>query len=91
MTFGHYVVFEDESGDHSLTSINAEYPVFVLAFCVFEKERYADRVLPAGTRLLPRRCHRIDHQGLAMMPPVSTRISRSQLKSTPRSEFGCRS
>ena len=51
MTFGDYVVFVDESGDHSLTSINAEYPVFVLAFCVFEKERYAARVLPAVTRL----------------------------------------
>ena len=51
MTFGDYVVFVDESGDHSLTSINAEYPVFVLGFCVFEKERYAARVLPAVTRL----------------------------------------
>lgn len=38
MTFGDYVVFADESGDRSLTSINAEYQVFVLAFCVFEKE-----------------------------------------------------
>lgn len=51
LKFGDYVVFVDESGDHSVTSINAEYPVFVLGFCVFEKERYAASVLPAVTRI----------------------------------------
>jgi hypothetical protein len=35
-----YVVFVDESGDHSLTSIDQEYPVFVLAFCVFKHDAY---------------------------------------------------
>ena len=29
--FSDYVVYVDESGDHSLTSIDADYPVFVLA------------------------------------------------------------
>ena len=29
-----YIVYVDESGDHSLTSINPRYPLFVLSFCV---------------------------------------------------------
>lgn len=45
--FSDYIVYVDESGDHSLTSIDAGYPVFVLSFCVFRKDDYADRVTPA--------------------------------------------
>lgn len=36
-----FTVFVDESGDHSLDPINLEYPVFVLAFCVFRKDEYS--------------------------------------------------
>lgn len=46
----NFVVYVDESGDHSLTSIDPHYPVFVLAFCVFRKEDYAGHILPAVTR-----------------------------------------
>lgn len=42
-----YIVYVDESGDHSLTSIDESYPVFVLSFCVFQKENYARAVTPA--------------------------------------------
>jgi hypothetical protein len=45
--FSDYIVYVDESGDHSLTSIDAGYPVFVLSFCVFRKDDYAERVTPA--------------------------------------------
>lgn len=45
-----YIVYVDESGDHSLTSINPQYPVFVLAFCIFHKRHYADTVIPALTK-----------------------------------------
>jgi len=45
--FSDYIVYVDESGDHSLTSIDAGYPVFVLSFCVFRKNDYAERVTPA--------------------------------------------
>ena len=40
---GHsaYVVYVDESGDHNLESIDQEYPVFVLSFCVFRKGNYS--------------------------------------------------
>lgn len=47
MEFGDYIVYVDESGDHSLTNIDANYPVFVLAFCVFHKRYYSDTVVPA--------------------------------------------
>jgi hypothetical protein len=51
MEFSDYIVYVDESGDHGLVSINALYPVFVLAFCVFEKQGYASKVVPAMTSL----------------------------------------
>ncbi|HAO92582.1 MAG: 3-deoxy-D-manno-octulosonic acid transferase [Deltaproteobacteria bacterium GWB2_55_19] len=41
---GSYIVYVDESGDHSLTSIDREYPVFVLSFCVFQKDVYVKTV-----------------------------------------------
>ena len=47
-TFDDYIVFVDESGDHSLTSIDQSYPIFVLAFCVFGKKHYAEDVTPAA-------------------------------------------
>lgn len=49
--FSDYIVYVDESGDHSLKSIDANYPVFVLTFCVFRKEYYADTVAPALRKL----------------------------------------
>lgn len=36
------ILFLDESGDHSLTKIDSQYPVFVLAGCVIE-EQYHDK------------------------------------------------
>lgn len=38
--FSDYIVYVDESGDHSLSNINKEYPVFVLAFYIFKKSDY---------------------------------------------------
>jgi hypothetical protein len=46
MPFGDYLVFVDESGDHSLTSINPFHPVFVLAFVIIRKADYIQRVCP---------------------------------------------
>lgn len=45
--FSEHIVFVDESGDHSLESIDPQYPMFVLAFCVFRKEDYALQVCPS--------------------------------------------
>jgi hypothetical protein len=49
--FSDFVVYVDESGDHSLDSINAQYPVFVLALCVFHKRHYAEKIVPAVEKL----------------------------------------
>lgn len=45
--FGKYIVYVDESGDHSLKSIDENYPVFALAFCVFHKRHYSEAIVPA--------------------------------------------
>lgn len=41
-----YIVYVDESGDHSLVDINDQYPVFVLAFCIFKIADYVSDVVP---------------------------------------------
>ncbi len=51
LDYGNYVVYVDESGDHSLESINPRYPLFVLAFCIFEKYHYVQKVIPALSEL----------------------------------------
>lgn len=48
---GEFVVYVDESGDHGLQSVDADFPVFVLAFCIFTIEDYVERVVPAVQRL----------------------------------------
>lgn len=50
MGFSDYVIYVDESGDHGLTSIDPDYPIFVLNFCIFEQEHYAGTVVPALKR-----------------------------------------
>jgi len=45
--FSDYIVFVDESGDHGLVSIDPQFPVFTLAFCVISKAEYASTVVPA--------------------------------------------
>lgn len=49
--FSDYIVYVDESGDHSLVSIDPEYPIFVLSFCIFRKDEYAQAMTPAVRRL----------------------------------------
>ncbi|MDH4564097.1 DUF3800 domain-containing protein [Pseudomonas sp. BN411] len=41
-----WIVFVDESGDHSLTSIDETYPIFALTFCVIRKAEYIERLTP---------------------------------------------
>ena len=47
-SFSRFIVYVDESGDHGRGS--NEYPVFVLAFCIFDKDAYAAQVTPAMQR-----------------------------------------
>ena len=46
MRFGDYIVYADESGDHSLVSTDPEYPIFVLCFCIFRIDQYVAAVVP---------------------------------------------
>jgi len=39
--YSNYIIYVDESGDHSLKSIDEGYPIFVLAFCIFNKNSYS--------------------------------------------------
>ena len=45
--YSDYVVYVDESGDHGLDSIDPNYPVFVLVFCIFEKNSYFRQIIPS--------------------------------------------
>lgn len=51
LDFSEYIVYVDESGDHSLDPINPDYPVFVLAFCLIRKQDYCDLIVPAVQKL----------------------------------------
>lgn len=46
-----YIFYADESGDHSLTSIDAGFPVFALSLCAFRKSTYCSRIVPKFQRL----------------------------------------
>jgi hypothetical protein len=45
--YSNFVVYVDESGDHGMQTLDANYPYFVLAFCVFYKRHYSEKVVPA--------------------------------------------
>jgi len=45
--YSKYIVYVDESGDHGLRNIDNNYPVFVLAFCIFHKRHYSEMVVPS--------------------------------------------
>jgi hypothetical protein len=49
--FSDYLVFVDESGDHGMVCVDPGYPMFVLAFCLFGKVDYVDKIGPALQRL----------------------------------------
>lgn len=44
--FSDFIVYVDESGDHNLTAVDKDYPIFVLAFCIFYKGHYSNVVVP---------------------------------------------
>ena len=58
-----WLVFVDESGDHSAGPDNDEYPIFVMVACAFQAEDYAAKFLPAMTRLKTRHW---GHEGIIL-------------------------
>lgn len=45
--YSDFVIYVDESGDHGMQRLDPYYPIFVLAFCVFHKRHYCEKVIPA--------------------------------------------
>jgi hypothetical protein len=45
-----FIAFFDECGDHSLTKIDPDFPLFVLALVVIERDAYREQVLPEFNR-----------------------------------------
>jgi len=45
--YSKYIIYVDESGDHSLQSVDTNYPIFVLALCIFHKRHYSEAIVPA--------------------------------------------
>lgn len=50
MAGSRYLAFFDECGDHSLTKIDPDFPLFVLALVVVERSTYRDTILPEVNR-----------------------------------------
>ncbi len=46
-----YMIFVDESGDHGLVTLDKEFPVFALVFCIISKQDYLDILVPAAHKL----------------------------------------
>ena len=81
--FSDYIVYVDESGDHSLESVDPVYPLFVLALCLFEKERYVQECAPAMIRL---KFEHVGHDQIVLherevrkqLPPFDFLLDRSR-------------
>lgn len=50
MQNGEYIFYADESGDHSLVSVDSAYPLFVLTICGFKIVEYTQRTVPSFQR-----------------------------------------
>lgn len=50
-SFSSLIAYADESGSPTLTGIDPDYPIFVLAFVVVDKAHYAKYLVPALQRL----------------------------------------
>jgi hypothetical protein len=50
-SFNKYLIFADEAGDHLLLPNYRDFPLFVLAFCIVDRQHYADFIVPQLLRL----------------------------------------
>jgi len=46
-----YIAFIDECGDHSMTKLDPDFPLFVLSMIITERQDYAHIIVPAATDL----------------------------------------
>jgi len=46
-----YLIFVDESGDHGLVTLDKDFPVFALVFCIISKQDYLNYLVPSVQQL----------------------------------------
>ena len=46
-----FIAFFDECGDHSLTKINTQLPIFALCIVIVERKHYAKEIIPQISEL----------------------------------------
>jgi hypothetical protein len=51
VVWSNHIAYFDESGDHGLQNIDADFPIFVLCGCLFRKDDYRRHDLPAFSQL----------------------------------------
>ena len=56
-----HLAFPDECGDHSLTKIDKDFPIFVLSLVLLRRRDYQEQVLPAINSL---KLEYWDHEGV---------------------------
>jgi hypothetical protein len=56
-----FIAFFDECGDHSLTKIDKDFPLFLLSTVIVERHHYIEEVIPAFARL---KLKFWDHEGI---------------------------
>ena len=56
-----FIAFFDECGDHSMERIDGDFPLFVLATVIVERQRYVDEIIP---RLNHFKLRHWDHEGI---------------------------
>jgi len=61
--YSDFLVFVDESGDHGLECVDAQYPVFVLAFCIIRKKDYIWQLTPAMQEV---KCRHFGHDNIIL-------------------------
>lgn len=49
-----FIAFFDECGDHSLTKIDKDFPLFLLCTVIVERDAYARQIIPALAQFKPR-------------------------------------
>ncbi len=49
--YSDYLIFADESGDHGLATIDPQFPLFALVFCMIAKDDYVNKIVPAIQQL----------------------------------------
>ena len=84
--YSDYIVFVDESGDHCIDPIDADYPVFVLSFCIFHKDVYTQHLTPALRNLK----NRVFGHDLVILHESDIRRKKrafSKMSKEPRSLF----